>query len=313
MKRKLIATLLVLLLVGCMAGALVGCTPTDNSVLSADGNWRYTVEDVYYVEADAEGNLVNDTVQKHVKVTLLHYKGNAANVTVPATVDGHTVTDIADSLFMLTANEKDGWKMSDTYAINPTLKSVTFEFAAKRISNLCFYQCAELTSVTFPASLAQVGDFAFFGCKKLTGVTLTLSEQTEMIYTAATKAQQKDLSSAIDAAKATFGADKIDLFIRTPQTLKPGIGGYAFRECAALGDMNLVSSILPTLGDKAFYVVDENADDDNQYVIIPGLTIHVATALPLYDAEDIEQHRIKTKINDYRYWIEYINAEIIVA
>ncbi len=69
---------------------------------------------------------------------------------------------------------------------------------------------------------------------------------------------------------------------------------------------------LPKIGDKCFYMVDNKSDDDDQYYVIPDLQIRVAN-VALYDSEAIEAERRKTKNNDYRYWIDYIERDMIVS
>lgn len=64
------------------------------------------------------------------------------------------------------------------------------------------------------------------------------------------------------------------------------------------------------IGDKAFYIINENSDDDDQYEIISGLKIQVNN-ISLYNSSDLEQKRRETKNYTYKYWQEYINAGIV--
>ena len=64
---------------------------------------------------------------------ITRYTGNAAELSVPDTLDGHSVTSIGDRAFL---------------------------------------GCTRLTSITLPEGITSIGDGAFSGCDSLTSITL---------------------------------------------------------------------------------------------------------------------------------------------
>lgn len=90
------------------------------------------------------------------------------------------------------------------------------------------------------------------------------------------------------------------------------IGAYSFRDCVALKKVviNSTADDVIAIGDKAFYIINEESDDDDQYEIIDGLTILVKN-ISLYNSSDLESKRRETKNYTYKYWQEYIDAGIV--
>ena len=86
--------------------------------------------------------------EKNGEVTLISYKGNAKEVTIPATLNGYPVTSIADRAF----------------ENNTALLSVTVPSGVKEIGWFAFSGCVFLTDVTLPASLQNVEYGAFENC-----------------------------------------------------------------------------------------------------------------------------------------------------
>ena len=85
------------------------------------------------------------------------------------------------------------------------------------------------------------------------------------------------------------------------------IGEYAFRQCLALESVvfNNTSDDVITLGDKAFYNLDENVPKDQQYYISENLSIFV-NDIALYNAETLDAKRIESKDKKYKYWLQYV-------
>ena len=90
------------------------------------------------------------------------------------------------------------------------------------------------------------------------------------------------------------------------------IGEYSFRQCLSLETVtiNYAGDACVTIGDKAFYNLDEKVSKDEQYFINPKLTIYVKN-IELYDADALEAKRIETKEMSYKYWEEYVKADIV--
>ena len=250
MKKTLCKIVAVLVFTCCLMCLLVACQESPVTK-SADGLWRYTLND--------DGT-----------ATLDEYLGAESIVIVPNTIIAGdqvvTVTKLGDAAFMKIDDGTGKWRNRETYAENKTLTKVIVSEGITSVGHMCFYLCSALNEVSLPQSLTSVGDFSFFGCSSLTEITFP-----------------KNVNS---------------------------IGAYSFRACNNLTKVNvLAEEVLPDLGDKAFYLVNEKSSDDDQYYISPNLKFYVPdAALGLYDADKIEKERRETKNNNHRYWSDYIKA-----
>lgn len=146
-----------------------------------------------------------------------------------------------------------------------------------------------LEKVVFEASLKEIPNMAFYLCKKL--VVVEFPESLESI-----------------GAFSFFGCSSLEKIV-LPENCK-SIGEYAFRECGSLKDVCLNGSEIVNIGDKCFYMINEKASGDDQYYIIDGLKIHVGDVD--YSIETLEALRKKTRNNSYKYWQEYVRANVVV-
>lgn len=79
------------------------------------------------------------------------YEGELTTLDVPAQVEGHTVTEIAEKCF--SGNER--------------LQSVVLHEGLQRISDKAFNGCTAIESVELPSTLEQIGEKAFNNCSRL--------------------------------------------------------------------------------------------------------------------------------------------------
>jgi len=93
----------------------------------------------------------------HVAITA--YKGNAEKVSIPATIEGLSVTEIYTGAFRN----------------KTTLKEVEFPASISSIGASAFASCTSLTSLVLPAKLVSLGDYAFQNCPLLSEVVLPAS------------------------------------------------------------------------------------------------------------------------------------------
>ena len=86
-------------------------------------------------------------------VTIYQYDGydSTGTLEVPETIDGRTVTGIAEGTFRRAQFSEI--RLPDTLAV---------------IGDFAFSACGNLTSMELPASLASIGKGAFASCEKLT-------------------------------------------------------------------------------------------------------------------------------------------------
>lgn len=135
MKKRLLSILLA-------AALLIGLVPT---LLLPAAAADYTSGDFTYKLND-DGSAI-----------ITRYSGSAAALTIPSSLDGHTVKQI------------------DSYAFekNTTLTSVSIPETVTELEYYAFKGCTSLTAVTIPSGLTSAGSLgsgAFSGCSALTTV-----------------------------------------------------------------------------------------------------------------------------------------------
>ncbi len=145
-------------------------------------------------------------------------------------------------------------------------------------------------TVTILADIKAIPDRAFYYCTELTDVVIP--EGVEKI-----------------GAFSFFGCAKLQE-ITMPSTITE-ISGYAFRECSALEKVIIMSTERPIIGEKVFYMLDSTRSGNSQYSIIEGLSIEVAD-ISLFSQTDIEQEYKTKKTKEYLYWLEYIEAGMLL-
>ncbi len=84
---------------------------------------------------------------------LLGYEGNGKELTLPATLGGKPVTEIWQNAFSMLGDVR-----------GESMDKVVIPEGVKRIGEMAFFECGELSSVVLPDSLEFIGDGAFSGC-----------------------------------------------------------------------------------------------------------------------------------------------------
>lgn len=147
-------------------------------------------------------------------ITITGYQLNEETVQIPETVDGKTVSGIADKAFQY----KD-------------VKSVTIPASVKSIGNQAFQYCAKLTTVTFAGEgLTAIGKDAFAKCGALTTVALpaTLASVGDGAFSGI-----KSLTLSYTGLTAEFGKDVFKDTTLKEVTLKQSSTLYAYVEKTA--------------------------------------------------------------------------------
>ncbi len=170
------------------------------------------------------------------------YTGTAAAVTIPAEINGRTVTEIESNAFhaaeitsiFIPATVTD--IESDAFLFCATLASFTVDEANRTYSTdengvlfnknktelICMPAGSPVTEYTIPQGVTELGDFAFFDCTHLTAVTFPASLREIDDYT-------------------FYGCVNL-----TEAPLLDGvreIGDYAFGSCAALQTVTIPASV----------------------------------------------------------------------
>ena len=186
MKKRLLSILLA-------AALLIGLVPTLLLPAAAAG---YTSGDFTYKLND-DGSAI-----------ITQYSGSAAALTIPSSLDGHTVKQIG------------------TYAFgkNTTLTSVSIPETVTELEYSAFMGCTSLTAVTIPSGLTKAGSLgsgAFSGCSALTTVQFG-----------------SGLTSIPEALFESTGLRTITL----PESVT-SIGMWAFANCTKLEQVSFPASL----------------------------------------------------------------------
>ncbi len=186
MKKRLLSILLA-------AALLIGLVPT---LLLPAAAADYTSGDFTYKLND-DGSAI-----------ITRYSGSAAALTIPSSLDGHTVKQIG----------------SYAFGKNTTLTSVSIPETVTELEYSAFMDCTSLTAVTIPSGLTKAGSLgsgAFSGCSALTTVQFG-----------------SGLTSIPEALFESTGLKTITL----PESVT-SIGMWAFADCAKLEQVSFPASL----------------------------------------------------------------------
>ena len=165
------------------------------------------------------------------------YTGTATNVVIPGSINGVTVTGIADNAFLNCTG----------------LTSVTIPNSVTAIGKQAFYHCSGLTSVTIPNSLTAIGYEAFADCTGLTSVTIPDSV-TAIGYCAfadCTGLTSVTIPDSVISIGISAFADCPGLTSLTIPNSVTSIGTYAFYYCYGLTSVTIPNSVT-SIGTYAF-------------------------------------------------------------
>ena len=183
---------------------------------SEDGDWTYTISD--------DGTAV-----------ITAYNGSDTVITIPATVDGYTVTEVSFS--------------SDSGS-NSTIISITISEGITTLSAYAFSSCTALGSVEVSSTITEIPDYCFYACSRLSYVIIRGSNLISVGKSAFAGCMSlkyivhgEGLISIGDGAFASSSLEEI-IF---PETLET-IGSSAFTEPddAEVGSITVTSIRIPS-------------------------------------------------------------------
>lgn len=171
-------------------------------------------------------------------VEIVGYTGEAAEVTVPQTLDGHSVTRIGDEAF---------------FACD-FLTGVTLPEGLTGIGHRVFSNCSSLTGITLPDSVTEMGINPFVYCEKLTdirispnhpvfavvdGVLFHKGERKLICYPIVLPATEYQVPEGTRSIgnDAFYGCPSLTA-VTFPEGLT-SIGNLAFRNCSSLTGITL--------------------------------------------------------------------------
>ena len=130
---------------------------------------KYTDEQLLEFELSFDGTYYS----------VVGYKGSPQYVTIPKTIDGLFVKEIAakafancDSLIGVILSDGVTSIGSSAFSGCSSLTNVTIPDSVTSIGSSAFYNCSGLTSITISESVTSIGSSAFSYCSKLTNVTI---------------------------------------------------------------------------------------------------------------------------------------------
>ena len=106
-------------------------------------------------------------------ITITGYAGSSADIVIPTTINGRSVTAIGDGAFLghgltnLTIPESVTSIGQAAVGNCLSLITVTIGRGVKIIGNSSFQQCVNLRGVTIPDSVTNMGSATFLGCQSL--------------------------------------------------------------------------------------------------------------------------------------------------
>lgn len=192
---------------------------------------------VIAVSADAatSGDFEYDTDDGQAMV--LAYIGDGGSVTVPATLGGCPVTEIAAEAFL------------DCTSVT----KVTLPQSIIHIGESAFSGCSNLVTVNLPDSLYELGARAFFRCVKLQSITIPdhLTEISERVFWGCESLKSADLGTGVTSVGEAAFCGCSSMTSVTMGSRITTLEKDAFSFCEALASVTLPKT-LKTIGDGAF-------------------------------------------------------------
>ncbi|MBQ2263830.1 MAG: leucine-rich repeat domain-containing protein [Oscillospiraceae bacterium] len=139
------------------------------------------------VPASAETADFSYTVLEDGSVSVYCNDPELTEVQVPASIDGYSVSALADSCF----------------SQNAVLTEITLPDGLKSIGDMAFYGCESLAGITLPEGLDTIGSNAFTGCSSITEFHIPASVTEIGAYAFDTTENLTAFSAATDNAVYT--------------------------------------------------------------------------------------------------------------
>lgn len=222
LKKKILSITLALCLAFASSAALPQSAFTDTAGISATA----------LTSGDFEYSLLNDGTAE-----ITGYKGSKADLTIPSTISGNTVTSIGTGAFL----------------VNTSLKSVTIPKTIKTIGFSAFSGCMNLKTVTIENGVETIDSMAFSGNTALENVTIPSSVTKIGVYAfSATKwlDDQKKKSPFVIVNEILIDASGCKAAVVIPDTVKT-IGSAAFKDLA-ISSVTFPESV-ETIDELAFF------------------------------------------------------------
>lgn len=274
-KKLLIVIFAMLLLISMpiiVRAATVEATETTKTSTGVDVKWSYTLD----------GNNIKDLKCTNISAV-------TGELTIPSTIDGHSVTSIG------------------TYAFKDTsgLRKITIPDSVTSIGSSAFANCTGLTNITIPDSVTSLGESAFYGCSALRNVVISknLSKLDSGVFSRCSGITEIVLPDNLTTISGSWGSGafyncKGLKYIKIPENVV-SIDAHAFENCDNLTIYGKEGSTAQTYAqnNNINFEKIENWDKRNQN---SGADITAPTVKSMYfDYSNVMKYWEKTT-NDYR-------------
>ena len=211
---------------------------------------------------------------------IIGYRATTADLVIPETIDGVTVTLIGEGAFhdndflvSVTIPGTVTWIGNNAFSQYSGLTSVSIPDSVKSIGHSAFYQCAALKSIRIPGSVEYIGYSAFYQCAALASVELseglvTLEQGT---FSGCTSLTRIELPGTLSGIRDYTFDGCVNLQSAVIPKSVTSIGSYAFAQCDALTDVYFTG----TQGEWTDLVINEGIDP------LTSATLHVSYIPPL--------------------------------
>lgn len=118
-------------------------------------------------------------IKEDQTICLYRVFSNTSHITIPDTIDGHSVTELASYCFSTKKyKEQDllhSTSLDGLYEIAlDQVESITLNNSLKKLGSFVFYNCRKLQSVSFGTNCMEIGSDIFINCHKLQDIFFRL-------------------------------------------------------------------------------------------------------------------------------------------
>ena len=197
--------------------------------------------------------------------------GKINNISIPATIDGYSVTSIGSAFFccfdLMSVSLPDSVTSigySAFYGCS-SLTSILIPNSVTSIGDYAFYGCSSLISISIPDSVTSIGDHTFRGCDNLVSIAVTNDSVFAFINGALFEKPTKCIIAYLDKSATSYvipdGIIAIgnNTFYDCPSLISisipdsvTSIGEYAFSGCENLTSISIPDGVT-SIGNGAFY------------------------------------------------------------
>lgn len=193
------------------------------------------------------------------------YKGSHTEVTIPARVNGTTVTGIKEQLFVddfsltkvtILADIKEIGKF--TFYGCSNLKEVNLPKGLETIGQTAFGGCSQLEEIVFPEGLKTIGYASFSGCSSLKSIQIPLSvtEVTMLAFSSCTALESLTFQEGETTEERKIGMSAFNKCTSLKEVVLPAgmeIEGGAFGGCTSLTEYKVQEGSAYEIFDKCLY------------------------------------------------------------